>query len=318
VTRLAAGAALLLLVVATAAADQPAGQASERERLLSQADAALAAGRRDEATQLFATAATKHESVRAMLQLAKLQAGAGDRAGSLKTLQKARSLAPNSEEVLSTFAQVSLGAGAVMPAASVLRNLTHMCPTVAQYHYLLGVALMLAGDMPDAHDALLRADQLEPGKAQTLVALGLALNSRKMYADAKPYLLRGLELEPENIDAMAALAESEEGVGEMDQADAHVQRVLSKAPNHANANLVLGLLLMQRNAFAEARDALLKSVAAQPNLARAYYQLSLAYARLGDDASSAKALEQYRQAQRDIEVRVDQIRTETGMPSRGG
>ena len=144
-----------------------------------------------------------------------------------------------------------------------------MCPAVASYHYLLGVALMLAGDMVDAHESLQRADQLEPGRAQTLVALGLALNSRKLYTDADPYLVRGLELEPENIDAIAALAESEQGTGEVDQADRDVQRVLAKAPDHANGNLVLGLLLMQRNDHAGARDALLKAVAAQPNLARA-------------------------------------------------
>jgi tetratricopeptide (TPR) repeat protein len=220
--------------------------------------------------------------------------------------------------VLFMSAQVSLAAGAVIPGAWVLQNLTHMCPSVAQYHYLLGVALMLAGDMVDAYESLQRADQLEPGRPQTLIALGLALNSRKMYSDAKPYLQRGLELEPDNVDALAALAESEVGVGETEQAGARVQRVLAKVPAHAAGNLVLGLVLMQQGKLAEARDAFLRSVAAQPNLSRAYYQLSLAYARLGDDAASAQALEQYRKAQRDIEEGVQRIRTETGMPGRGG
>jgi tetratricopeptide (TPR) repeat protein len=253
-----------------------------------------------------------------MVTLAKLQAGAGDRGGALQTLQKAQALAPDSEDVLSLSAQGFLATGAVVPAASVLQGLTRICPGVGQYHYMRGVALMLGADMVDAYDSLVRADQLEPGRPQTLIALGLALNFRKMYTDAKPYLLRGLELEPENVDALAALAEAEEGLGELEQAEARVRRVLTKAPGHANGNLVLGLLLMQQEKYAEARDAFLKTAEAQPNLPRAYYQLSLAYARLGDDANSRKAIEQYRQAQRDTEARVIQIRTETGMPSRGG
>jgi len=72
-----------------------------------------------------------------MVQLARLQAGAGDRGAALQTLRRARGLAPNSEDVLSAFAQVSLAAGAVTPAAVVLQNLTRMCPSVPQYHYLL-------------------------------------------------------------------------------------------------------------------------------------------------------------------------------------
>jgi len=312
------GAAILLVAATASAQARKSDPATERQRLLAQAEAMLSAGQRDDAYRLFSTVATRYASVRAMLSVARIQASAGDRGASLETLQRARALAPNSEDVLSAFAQVSLAAGAVMQAAVVLQDLTHMCPSVAQYHYLLGVALMLAGAMVDAHEALLRADQLEPGKAQTQIAIGLALNSRKMYTEARPYLVRGLELEPENVDAMAALAEAEQGVGETEQADARVQRVLSKAPAHANGNFVLGLLLMQRAQYAEARDALLKSVKAQPNLSRAYYQLSLAYARLGDEANSQKALEQYRQAQKEIEERVAQIRTETGMPGRGG
>lgn len=310
---------LVLLTASTAAAQtRPAGPSAERQRLVAQAEAALSAGRREEAAQLFSTAATKYQSVRAMVALARLQVGGGDRGAGLMTLKKAQELAPDSEDVLSMFAQASLAAGAMMPAARVLQGLIVMCPTVAQYHYLLGVALMYVGDMANACESLERADRLEPGKAQTLIALGFALNGRKMYPEAKPYLLRGLELEPENIDALAALAESEEGLGELEDAEARVQRVLAKAPRHANANLVKGLLLMQQQKFEDARDALLKTVAAQPNLVRAYYQLSLAYARLGDDANSQKALEQYRQAQRDMEARVVEIRAETGMPSRGG
>jgi len=41
-----------------------------------------------------------------------------------------------------------------------------------------------------------------------------------MYVEAKPYLVRGLEFEPDNLDAVAALAESEEGLGDLERAEA--------------------------------------------------------------------------------------------------
>lgn len=290
----------------------------DRQRLLDRAATELAAGRRAEAAALYAQAAERFQSVRALLQLARLQAGTGDRSAAIQSLQKASALAPNSEDVLSGFAQVSLAAGAVTPAAVALQNLTRMCPTVAQYHYLLGVSLMLAGDMVEAYESLQRADRLEPNKAQTLVATGLALNSRKMFSEAKPYLSRGLELEPDNLDAVAALAETEEGLGNLDQAEALASRVLARSADHANGNLVMGLVLMQRGRYAEARDAFAKTAAAQPNLPKAFYQLSLAYARLGDEANAQKYQALYRESQQRMEDRLNEIRTETGMSGPGG
>ena len=58
--------------------------------------------------------------------------------------------------------------------------------------------------------------------------------------------------------------------------------MLARSANHGAANLVMGLLLMKRERYAEARDALTKAIAAAPDSAAAHYQLSLAYARLGD------------------------------------
>jgi len=316
----------VLLFVAAIGVAPAAGQtarpapvaAGERQRALDRAAAELAAGRRGEAGRLYAQAAERFQSVAALLQLARIQTGGGDRAAALVTLEKASSLAPNSEDVLSGFAQVSLGAGAVTPATVALQNLTRMCPTVAQYHYLLGAALLLAGDMVQAQESLQQADRLEPNKAATLIGLGIALNSRKMFADARPYLLRGLELEPDNIDAVAALAETEEGLGNLGEAESLADRALAKAGDHANANLVKGLVLMQRGEYVEARDAFARSAVKEPDLPKTYYQLSLVSARLGDEANAQKYEGLYRDARRRMEERLEDIRAKTGLPGSGG
>jgi len=251
-------------------------------------------------------------SVRELLQQARAQSSAGNSAAALESLRQARALAPNSEEVLSALAQVSLAAHAPLPAITVLEPLTRICPGVAQYQYLLGVALMQAGDLVAAVEALQQAQRLEPDRELTLVALGLALNGRKMYLESEAHLRRSLELQPGNIEAIAALAEAEEGIGNLEEAEVLARRVLASSDAHATASLVLGLVLMKHERYAAARDALLKAVVANPVSPRAHYQLSLAYARLGDQASSEKHLELYRLKLREVEERATAVRNRTG------
>ncbi|PYQ25614.1 MAG: hypothetical protein DMF81_01715 [Acidobacteria bacterium] len=171
---------------------------------------------------------------------------------------------------------------------------------------------MQAGDMTAAVDALAEAERLEPNRVLTLVALGLAFNKRKLYAEAKPYLVRSLEREPESVEAVAALAESEEGLGELDEARAHALRAVARSPDQPTANLVLGMVLMKEERFAEARDALEKAAAADPTSAKAHYQLSLAYARLGDEARSRREVELYQKALREVEERLQELRGQAG------
>src|SRR5204863_6432360 len=129
--------------------------------------------------------AERFQSVQALLQLARIESGNGDAPRALESLTRALTIAPNSEEVLSAFAQVSLAARLPLRAIAALDPLTRMSPAVAQYHYLFGVALMQIGDMTLAVDSLKAAERLEPDRALTLVALGLALNNRKLYDDAR-------------------------------------------------------------------------------------------------------------------------------------
>jgi len=248
------------------------------------------------------------------MQLARTQVQEGNPSAALESLRKARTLAPNSEEVLNAFAQVALAARATTPAILTLESLTRMCASVAQYHHMLGVALLQAGDLPASLDSLRRAEVLEPNRAPTLVALGVALNARSSYGEAKDALIRALELEPDHIEAAAALAEAEAALGDLVAADARAGRVLERSSTHAVANLVVGMVRLKQERYPEARDALLRAAEANPMSQKVHYQLSLAYARLGDDVNSTKHQELYRQRMREAEERVRELRAQTGMP----
>lgn len=263
-------------------------------------------------TSNAAAQSAKPESVKGLLEAARAQMKKGNGAAALESLGSARALAPNSEEVLSAYAQVSLAARRPVLALTALDALTRFCPGVADYHYLRGVALMQAGDMEAAVESLDEANRLEPDKTLTLTALGLALNTRKQYADAKPLLARALEGDPDNVDAAAALAEAEEGLGDLDAADARARRALTKAGRHATAYLVIGMVAIKKGRYAEARDALLAAAALDMASPKIHYQLSLAYARLGDAELSKKHVDLYQQKLREMEERVKALRTPGG------
>jgi tetratricopeptide (TPR) repeat protein len=146
----------------------------------------------------------------------------------------------------------------------------------------------------------------------TLLALGLSLNNQKRYADARAALQRSLELEPDNVDALASLAEADEGLGDAQAAEEHARRALARSPAPATANLVMGTVLMTRGEYTAARDALLKAIEADPSSSKALYQLSLAYARLGDDAAAQKYVGLYREKLREVQARVEELRARTG------
>ncbi|HVH57571.1 MAG TPA: tetratricopeptide repeat protein [Vicinamibacterales bacterium] len=308
--------ALLLMLGVAAQADalrQAQGkQQASRATVLQRAQQELTSGRRVEAKRLLADAADRFRSVQALLLLSRVQSEDGDAAGALESLRKARRLAPNSEEVLSAFAQMSLAAGAPVPAVVTLDALKRMSPSVMQYHYLLGVALMRVGDRLNAVGALQAAEQLEPNRALTLLALGIAHNSLQQYAEAKSVLSRAVELDRGNADTLAALAEAEQGLGELEAASKHVQQVLAGAPQHATANLVAGLVAMDRSQYAEARAALERAVQTDPLLFKAHYQLSLACGRLGDEVAASRYLEQYGQTLRGVQKMIDELRMATG------
>jgi predicted Zn-dependent protease len=302
----------------TAKPPRPASSsAPDRANALELADSELSAGHRAEAARLYRTAADRFNSVHALVQLARLQVGDGATSAALDSLRKARARAPNSEDVLYAFAQVALSANAPLPALTALEPLTRMCPSVPDYQYLFGVSLLQGGALPEASDALREAHRLAPDRVLTLVALGLTLNGRKMYADAKPLLLHSLELEPANADALAALAEAEDGIGDLHSAETHARRALGMNENHGTANTVLGMLLMKQERYADARDALLKALASDPLSARTHYQLSLAYARLGDEAKSRQHVALYQKTLRELEDRLRKLRSETGLSAAG-
>ncbi len=289
----------------------------ERELGLRLAAIEQAAGDEAAAERQLREVADRYPSVRALLELARLETGRGDQEGALGSLRRALEIAPNSEAVLRAHAEVSLAAAAPIAAVWTLEPLARMHPERIEYPYLLGFARLKVGDAAGAVETLERALALEPRRALTQIALGLAYNNQKRFEEAREHLARSLRLEPENPEAMAALAQAEEGLGQLAEAERHARRALDRVPDHSLAHLVVGMVRMKQGEYAAARDALLRSVEANPGSVKARYQLSLAYARLGDGERSKEHLALYREALARMEEALIELNTRTGTGSGG-
>jgi tetratricopeptide (TPR) repeat protein len=273
----------------------------------------LAQGNTEASEAQLVSLAERFDSVRAMLDLARSLARRGEAQRAIGVLRHALDIAPNSEAVLSAYARLCVEHQAPVPAMATLEALTRMHPTVAEYHYLLGIARLQLAESDGAVEALERSLELEPRQILPLVALGLSFKDQKRYAESKEMLLRGLRLVPEHTDTLAALAEVEEGLGELDLAEQHVGHALELKGDNAEALYVLGRIRMAQGRYEDARDALERSVEIDSRKRRAHYVLSLAYARLGDRESSRRHLELYRKATKDAEELLIKMRTDAGL-----
>lgn len=253
------------------------------------------------------------ESVRNLVQEAREQARQGNHRGAAEILARAKMIAPNSEEVLSDFAENSLAAGNPGGAIDPLEALARMHPVVAKYPYLLGVAQMKIKALKPSVDSLRHSLELDSGRALTWIALGLTLNTLKWYDQAQEAILRGLEIEPENVEALVALAEAEEGLGELEQVEVHANRALALGGPHPGAYFALGKARMSQGRFDEARDLFLQTLAQSPDSPKTHYQLSLAYARLNDPENSKKHRELHQQAMDQESAHLVEMRALAGM-----
>jgi len=257
------------------------------------------------------------ESVLAMVQQARAQARQGNHAVAAGILDRAKMMAPNSEDVLSGFANNSLASGDPVGAINTLEPLMRIHPKVAEYPYLLGIALLQVKEFQSSAKSLRRSLELEPQRSLTLVALGITLLSQKRYGEAKDFAARSLEIEPEEAEALAVLAEAEEGLGELESAEFHANRALTLAGPHAGAYYVLGRVRMSQARFEEATEKFLQASAVVPDSSRVHYQLSLAYARLNDPENSRKYLALHRETREKNNAQVESMRMRAGLKQSG-
>jgi tetratricopeptide (TPR) repeat protein len=283
-----------------AEADASAG-GLEKDLALELAVAELAAGRTGRAETQLRSVVERYDSAQALVLLARLQLSRGEPSEAMATAERARVLAPNAEAVLDLEARAAFDADELPRTLAILDALVRMHPEAPEYPYRLGLAQMREGDVRSAVETLLHARDLEPERVSIEVALGLALNVQNRYEEAKDAFEAALRSEPANALALGGLSEAWLGLDRLGDAERLALQALALDPAQPTAHLTLGGVRLKQERYEEARSALLTAAEGDPGNAKAHYQLSLAYARLGDTERSRAELARYRELRADEE-----------------
>jgi tetratricopeptide (TPR) repeat protein len=292
-----------------------AAQAGALEREVAFQLAALEVSQGDVATgeELFESLAMQYQSVRALLELGRSLARRGEGQRALGVVYRATELAPNSEDVMSAYARLCVEHEAPVAGMRTLEALTRLHPLNATYPYLLGLARLQLVESDGAVAAFRRSLELDPDQVLPLFALGSAFRDQKRYTEAKEALTGSLRLMPSHAASLVVLAEVEEGLGELDLAESHLERAIRSGGETSEALYVLGKIRHTQGRYEESRDALVRSIELNPGSRKAHYLLSLAYARLGNREKARKALELYRVKTKEAEELLIKMRTDAGL-----
>ncbi|HXK62367.1 MAG TPA: tetratricopeptide repeat protein [Acidobacteriota bacterium] len=123
--------------------------------------------------------------------------------------------------------------------------------------------------------------------------LGATLIELKQVPQAGAYFAAELKRDPGSYKTMTKLAYLSYLEGENEQCRNWLAKSLQLNPDWFESHVVMGLLQARLGQNDDAIRSFEKAIAEEPGYPKAYYQLSVAYKRAGDDARSQAALETY-------------------------
>ena len=218
-----------------------------------------------------------------------LESSSGNNEIALKTIVKARDLAPNSPTVLADFVVLTLRLGKPMLAFDAARTLAELAPDDLEYKYLLGVAALQSGNLDPAEATLESYVQVRPFDFRGCLALGMVFAGQTgRFARAQEQLAKCNEIDPSNSEARYQLALSYRSEGENSKAIKLLEQVIVRAPKKAQAFRELGALYLESGEDSKARIVLEKAAALAPNDGDAHFQLARLYNRIGETALAKK------------------------------
>ena len=171
---------------------------------------------------------------------------------------------------------------------------TEMAPKMAVQTYNEAVSALNRGEEDGAIERFEEALQLNPDLAQAHAALASLYYNRERYPDAMASVEKLLALEPENVQALRVRYLIYDARNDQEKAKTALEAYQAVDPNAAADILYRRADLDYRSGdVALAKEALLKVVEMNPQLARAHYTLGLCYVSEGDNAKARQHIEKF-------------------------
>jgi tetratricopeptide (TPR) repeat protein len=249
------------------------------------------AGRRDEAETLRPALDRFAGSRAYILGQAWVRGNIGEIEGALADLKAAQSRHPGDADIAVLAAVMAILLGRDADARTLTAAALAIDPDNAD---ALNVQATILSDYDWETDraaaVLERAVAVAPGNADAWNTLGLARHDQGDWRGAAEAYETAIRLDPNDPVPHANYAILLLDVDDLDGAKAQIDRVKELDPSFYVGLLAEGRWLAQQGRMAEARDAFLDAVVANPALSNSYLALAIAYYQQGEAARAEQAL----------------------------
>ena len=195
----------------------------------------------EDLTDLLASFGAKPRTHQYLLPMAEVELQRRNLPGARKLLDEAHAIAPDAPMVLAQLGAVMNLQGEVEASLPLLERATKLDPGIAYAWYRLGQSYKKKGRFEDALAAFQKARSLRPTEASYLMGVG-AMHSRLKDNEAAAKVFDQLVARaPDDVDAWLNLAKTRLLLRQRDPAIIALNRVLTLAPGHPEAQRLLDL-----------------------------------------------------------------------------
>ncbi|MBS3734226.1 MAG: tetratricopeptide repeat protein [Phycisphaerae bacterium] len=194
--------------------------------------------------------------------------------------------APRRYDVMIEMGDCYAGLDDAPAARRYYRQAMALDPARAKPHIGLGVLALQAGRSAEALEAFTQAARTEPDCAEAYGGLAMVHQQQGRYAEAFEMYLTCLELDADNLTALLGLFQTSCQMGTFAKVIHFLEVYLDRHPDDASVLFCLASLYVKEDRLHDARDALRRTVAMEPDKSEAAELLRDLERRLAADETA--------------------------------
>ncbi len=246
-----------------------------------------------------------------------IELGSEENARALGLLESAaeRGFPPRESRQMLTLADSFFRLRAFPQAAKAYEDfLAHHPDMPAEQRFRLGLSYFGYGDLERALEQMKQVKKTAPQTPEIDLQLGGILVELKRPEEARPFLAGELKRDPSSYKAMAKVAYLEYLAGNDELCRRWLDKALAQNPQWFESHMVYGLLHNRLGQYQAAVKSLEACVREEPEYPKAYFQLSKAWRRLGNEEKANQYLDRFNQLQEAAVARVQKARGMSDKP----
>jgi tetratricopeptide (TPR) repeat protein len=274
---------------------------------------------RKEAFDVIQTALQQKPAASLYNLLASLEESGGDYVQAARDFRRAVDLNPENEEYYFDLGVEYLLHYAFRPALDVFEVGNKKFPASLREKVGLGFAHYGLHQYPEAEKAFVEALEINPSAPAAVAAWNTVTSflTPDGYQKTSEHLCQLAARFPSSPDALyycgASLFRAAEGtgrIGDLEVVKNYMERSLHLKPEFAPAHFELGRVYAAQNDYEKAVQEFLEAIRVDPKSPMAYYQLGLAYRKLGELKLAQQELVQYSALSRKQQSQMSQYQSE--------